>query len=129
VTANWERRDTLPRLLAAADQIFGGVVRTDEVRAFLPPASLPAVLSSVDDVARVAEAAGLARRGRGWWELAHGDRVVSVMAQGDPVAIVHWYSPDGSAFPDGARVATVCSGAPGALLWAAIQAARGGEPG
>lgn len=96
----------------------------DEPRLF-PPPGLPAVLSSVDDVARVCEAAGFvpAVEDPTFWKDEH-DVLVDVVGE---------YGEDGGLDEVGVQraddsdVATVHAGAPGWLLWSAIQAARGGE--
>lgn len=80
------------------------------------PTGLPAVLSSVDDVARVCEAAGLRAIGNDRW--VDEDSGVSAAGHVGRVAVAAsgW-------------LAALDFGAPSSLLWSAIQAARGGEPG
>lgn len=97
----------------------------ERLRALLPPAGLPPVLATVDDVARVCEAAGLEESGdRDEWR----DDLVHVWARpyrvaGDPFREV---TIDIARPGQYARVGTVNPWAPAAALWHVIQAARGG---
>lgn len=109
--------------------VIAGPLRADEASAWVwghlaagPPSSLPAVLSSEDDVARVATAAGLDEQGPGsdTWS----DRQRNVIAAWD----VHPGCVQLYRYDTGQHYATYFPGATGAELYAAIQAARGGEP-
>lgn len=90
-----------------------------------PPLGLPAVLSSVDDVARVCEAAGFvpAVEDPTFWKDEHDVLVDVVGEYGDDDGL----DEVGLQRADDSDVATIHAGAPGWLLWSAIQAARGGE--
>jgi hypothetical protein len=90
------------------------------------PADLPAVLSSVEDVARVAAAASLGERaGPGEyriWQSADGAVVLRTRARAPFGVVVYVAGPDGDGYSmSGPRV-------PLGPVWSAIQAARGGKP-
>lgn len=92
-----------------------------------PPSGLPAVLSSVEDVARVCEAAGLTEcdpDAAGRRRFIQADLEVIVSADTRPVLLDpgQW-----SVERTGWRTRGTY-GSPSLLLYAAIQAARGGEP-
>ncbi|MBN9791273.1 hypothetical protein DMP17_22080 [Pseudonocardia sp. TMWB2A] len=91
------------------------------------PSSLPAVLSSVEDVARVCEAAGLTR-----WAAQPSDAVTPIWRGGDHDGVVMFQVHRVLVYHAVLRAVPVIvpmTGWPAAVLYAAIQAARGGEPG
>ncbi len=91
-----------------------------------PPAGLPAVLSSVDDLPGVCAAAGLARE-----EPRPGDSGRWAVWTDGVVSVVPAYGMSGLAIVAlrGTGIASISPGAPTRVLWAAIQAVRGGERG
>lgn len=95
----------------------------DEVRGLLPPAGLPPVLATVDDVARVADAAGLTEddtptesdpRMRSW-----DDGLLDATDRGGTL----WLKVRG---PGTSWRSVTYYRQPVGIVWSAIQAARGG---
>ena len=133
-------RDRLASSLLDAERVFSGRTQLDRAEHFAdcliadgwaPPADLPATLATVDDVAKVCEAAGLEpvtdETGK-WVDVgvvfcamgtARSETVVRVYDYGDRV-----YGYSGVAGGLRRQVAEIHCDMPGAVLLTAIQAVR-----